>query len=293
MESRAMPPRGLDHIVHAVHDLDATADFYARAGFLVGARNRHPWGTHNRLVQLPGFFIELLTVAEPAQFGEDGFSRHFGAFHDDFLRHHEGLSMLLLESSDPNADAAQLAAAGIAASEPMTFERAGQRPDGTAVKLGFTLSFARDPAGSGTGFAVCHQLAPDEFWNPAFHQHANTAKRVDGVVLVAETPADHHIFLSALVGERELTATSSGLSVRTPRGEIQVMTPPAFGHHFGITAPDAVHGASLAALRIGVGEMAAVGAALQAGKVPFQTHRGRVIVGPKQAHGAVLVFEAV
>ena len=28
-------------------------------GFIVGARNRHDWGTHNRLVQMPGFFIEI------------------------------------------------------------------------------------------------------------------------------------------------------------------------------------------------------------------------------------------
>ncbi|MGP8122859.1 MAG: VOC family protein, partial [Xanthobacteraceae bacterium] len=42
--------RGLDHIVHAVRGLDAAAEFYRRAGFVVGARNRHPWGTHNHIV---------------------------------------------------------------------------------------------------------------------------------------------------------------------------------------------------------------------------------------------------
>src|SRR6201999_1888529 len=57
--------RGLDHIVHAVRDLDAAADLYRRLGFTVGVRNRHPWGTHNHIVQIPGFFIELLTLAEP------------------------------------------------------------------------------------------------------------------------------------------------------------------------------------------------------------------------------------
>ena len=58
-------PRGLDHIVHAVRDVDAAADFYVRAGFTVSGRNRHPWGTHNRIVQLKNCYIKILEVAEP------------------------------------------------------------------------------------------------------------------------------------------------------------------------------------------------------------------------------------
>lgn len=285
-------PRGLDHIVHAVRNLDATADFYARLGFLVGHRNRHAWGTHNRLVQLPGCFVELLTVAEPDKLGSDGLSQHFGAFNQNFLKQQEGLSMVMLESAEPAQEAAALAAAGFAASEPLTFQRAGQHPDGSSVTLGFTLTFAHDVKSPGTGYALCHHHAPERFWNIAFHDHANTARAIAGVVLVADNPSDHHIFLSALVGERDLLATSSGLTVKTPRGEIQVMSPEAFGHHFGVPAPDISHGARLAALRFGVHEMDAVTATLHSGKVPFQAHRGRVIVGPKAGHGATLVFEA-
>src|SRR5262249_36341220 len=73
-------PRGLRHRVHAVRDLEAAAELYRRLGFTVGARNQHSWGTHNHLVQLPGFFIELLTVAEPQKLGSDGFSALFGTF---------------------------------------------------------------------------------------------------------------------------------------------------------------------------------------------------------------------
>jgi hypothetical protein len=58
-------PHGLDHIVHAIRDLDAAGDFYGRAGFTVGARNRHPWGTHNRIVQFPGVFVELSMSVSP------------------------------------------------------------------------------------------------------------------------------------------------------------------------------------------------------------------------------------
>src|SRR5712691_7132407 len=185
--------RGLDHIVHAVRDLDATAELYRRLGFTVGARNRHAWGTHNHLVQLPGFFIELLTVAEPEKLGTDGLSALFGTFNRIFLKNHEGLSFLILESEDAATDAARFRSAGIGVSDAMRFERDGKRPDGSAVKVGFSLAFARDAKAPAIGFAVCQQHFPENFWNPAFQQHPNTANGVAGVVLVAEKQTDHHI----------------------------------------------------------------------------------------------------
>jgi catechol 2,3-dioxygenase-like lactoylglutathione lyase family enzyme len=283
--------RGLDHIVHAVRDLDACAAFYERLGFIVGARNRHDWGTHNRLVQLPGFFIELLTVAEPDKLGTDGFSRLFGAHNRDFLAHHEGLSGLLLESRDAVADAAQFRDAGIAASEALRFEREGRRPDGTPIRVGFSLAFARDPAGAEAGFAACQQHFPENFWNPAFQAHRNGATGVAGVVMVAENPSDHHIFLSALTGERELLATSSGITVQTPRGAIQVMEPSAYERHFGVAPPDLSRGARLAALIFAVRDRAHVAALLAQAKVAAATRMERIVVGPQDAMGATLVFE--
>src|SRR3989304_3383929 len=132
-------PRGLDHIVHAVRDLDAAAEAYRALGFTVGARNKHPWGTHNHIVQLPGFFIELLTVAEPEKLGSDGFSTLFGAFNRDFLARGEGLSLLILESKDAAADERAFREAGIAGSGVMRFEREGKRADGRAGKVAFAL----------------------------------------------------------------------------------------------------------------------------------------------------------
>ena len=204
-------PGGLDHVVHAVSDLEGAARLYRRLGFTVGARNRHSWGTHNHVVQLPGFFIELLTVAEPEKLGSDGFSNLFGRFNQSFLSNREGLSLLLLESDNAAADAAAFESAGIGASEVLKFEREGKQPDGAAVKLAFSLAFARDARAPAIGFAVCQQHFPANFWNPAFQQHANTASGIAGVVLVAENPTDHHIFLSAFTGVRDLHATSNGV----------------------------------------------------------------------------------
>jgi hypothetical protein len=284
-------PRGLDHIVHAVRDLDAAAELYARLGFRVGARNRHPWGTHNRIVQMPGFYVELLTVAEPDKIGDDVMSRHFGGFHRDFLAGGEGLSMLLLGSVDAVADAKALHASGIAASDAVRFERDGARADGTVVKLAFTLAFARDARAPRAGFAVCQHHNPQNFWNLAFHDHANSACGVAGVVLVADNPSDHHIFLSAFVGERALQATSSGVRIATPRGDIRLMDAAAFRDHFGGEPPDVSAGARLAAVRLAVRDLHAARAALKAGGIAAAERMGRLVVAAAQARSATLVLE--
>ena len=283
--------RGLDHVAHAVRDLDAAGELYRRLGFAVGARNRHPWGTHNRIVQLPGFFIELLTVGEPDKLVGDGFPVLFGGFTQAFLKRGEGLNLLLLESHDAAGDAAAFRQAGIAASDALRFERGGRRPDGAAVHVAFSVAFARDNAAPSAGFAVCQQHFPENFWNPTFQDHPNTATAIAGVVLVAENPADHHVFLSAFAGERELLATSTGVTVKTPRGEIQAMDPAAFESHFGVAAPDVSGGARLAAMRFAVGDLGRARAAVESATPSVTVRMGRIVVGPQVAMGATLVFE--
>ena len=284
-------PRGLDHIVHAVRDLDAAAELYRRAGFTVGARNRHPWGTHNHIIQFPGFFIELLTVAEPEKLVGEGFAALFGAFNYQFLQQHEGLSFMMLESHDATADAAEFHTAKIALSDALRFEREGSRPDGSTVKVGFSLAFARSAGAPDIGFAVCQQHYPENFWNPAFQQHANTASGVAGAVLVAENPSDHHIFLSTFTGERELHAGSGAVSAPTPRGDVRVMDEAAFRTRFGTAPPDIGAGARLAALRLTVRKPAALHAALDAGRIAYTSHMGSTVIAPSSAMGATLVFE--
>lgn len=283
--------RGLDHIAHAVRDLDRAADFYRSIGFTVGTRNRHPWGTHNCIVQFPGFFIEILTLAEPDKLGDDGFSALFGKFNGDFLKKHEGFSILLLESRDAAADEKTFREQGIAASSAMKFEREGKRPDGSAVKLAFSLVFARDPLAPQTGFAVCQHHFPENFWNPAFQKHANGVTGIAGVVFVAENPSDHHIFMSAFAGERDLQSTSSGISIATPHGEIQVMDPTAYRIHFGIEPPSAAAGMRLCALRFTAPDLKTVEASLKSGHVGYSHHMNRFVVAPAEAMGAALVFE--
>jgi catechol 2,3-dioxygenase-like lactoylglutathione lyase family enzyme len=282
---------GLDHLVHAVRDLDAAAELYRRLGFTVGARNRHAWGTHNYLVQMPGFFVEMLTVAEPEKLGSDGFSALFGTFNRLFLKNQEGLSLLILESDDAAADAARFRSAGVGASDAMRFEREGKRPDGSAVKVGFSLAFARDAKAPAIGFAVCQQHFPENFWNPAFQQHANTVSGIAGTVLVSQSPRDHEAFLSAFSGVRADSASASCITASTPRGEISVMDPAAFRSRFGVEPPDVCRGGRLAAARFRVHDRSALSAALDRGGIAASSSRGATIVGPQVGLGTTLVFD--
>jgi len=284
-------PRGLDHIVHAVRDLDAAAELYRRLGFTVGARNRHPWGTHNHIVQLPGFFIELLTLAEPDRLGDDGFSTMFAAYNRDFIARGDGLSLLILESQSAQEDEAAFRASGIAASEVMRFEREGKRPDGTSVKVGFSLAFAEDMAAPDIHFCICQQHFPENFWNPAFQQHANGVQGVAGIVAVTDEPERHRGFMLAYTGAATTRDDDGGFAIDLPRGDIVIMTPAGFAARFGQPAPDTARGARLAALRLAVRDIAAVQSMFEQAKIPTVKAGGAVVAGPSAAMGAVLVFE--
>lgn len=286
-------PRGLDHVVHAVRDLDAAAKFYARAGFQVGARNRHPWGTHNRIIQLHGFFIELLEVAEPdkiVSFAPGQFS--FGAFQRDFLKTREGLSMVLLASTDARADAKLFDEAGIGGFEVFDFGREGEGANGAPVKLAFSLAFARDSLSPHAGFAVCQHRYPQNFWNGARQVHENGTIGVGGVVMVADNPTDHHVFLSAFTGVRLLHSNSIGVKSVTPHGDLDIMEAPSFRDQFGVTKTMAGEGAELSGLRLEVRDLDQLETRLNAGGIAHQRRVGRVVIAPENAFGATLVFEA-
>jgi catechol 2,3-dioxygenase-like lactoylglutathione lyase family enzyme len=286
-------PHGLDHIVHAVRDLDAAAEFYSDAGFTVGMRNRHPWGTHNRIVQLRNCYIEILEVAEPEKIAPHGaHSFSFGAFNRDFLASRQGFSMLILNSSNAVDDARSFEAAGIGGSKVFDFARDGAKSDGTPVKLAFSLAFARDPASPNVRFAVCQHRFPENFWDPAFQTHANGARTVRDVAMVADNPTDHHIFLKAFTGVSDLPSSSIGIKACTENGDVEIMEPVAFRDQSGVSLDIRGGGMTLNAMRFEVSDIAEVEAVHRQNGIASQQHAGRLVAPPHVAHGAILIFEA-
>lgn len=285
--------RGLDHIVHAVRDIDAAAGLYRRLGFIVGARNTHPhtWGTQNHVVQLPGFFIELLAVADTSGIAPHS-ARHFsfGAFNRDFLAREQGFSMLVL-SGRGAADADQFRKEGIGDFALYDFEREGKHPDGTPVKVAFSLAFAADPGVTDIGFFTCQQHHPENFWNPAFQSHPNSAVDVAGVVVVADRPERHRQFFESFAGGAADIRKES-FAITTPRGAIEVTTPADFLRRFGVKPPDVSGGARLAALRLTVAHPSRLQAVPELAGMAGLYVGNAAVIGSEDAMGAVLVFES-
>ncbi len=197
MSNLSVSNRRIDHLVIAVHDLDAAADVYRRLGFQVGQRNRHPWGTENRLIQFKTSFLELITVSGDAAIPPHESGRFsFGAFVRDYLERREGLAMFVLDSPDAEADAAAFSRLGIGRYQSFFFERKGRRPDGSETRVAFTLAFAMDPALPDASFFVCQQHNPENFWNTQFQKHPNGAVNVIEATLAAPDAVAHADFLS-------------------------------------------------------------------------------------------------
>ncbi|MDR3495596.1 MAG: VOC family protein [Ancalomicrobiaceae bacterium] len=286
--------RGIDHLVVAVNDLDAGRDVWQALGFTLTPRAQHPWGTANHLAQLDHSFVELLGLDDAAKIkpaGRNGFS--FGAFNRDFLKKHQGASMLVLESTDADADIADFAAAGLDTFSRFDFERMAGQPGGGQARVAFSLAFTRPTALKTAGFFTCQNHEPEHFWHAEWQRHANSAVGIDEVTLVAPDPADYHIFLSRFTGVREIRASSSGISIATPRGRVAVVTPVAFRYLYGEDSLAVVPKTlEIRGITFAVADFGQSAAALVAGGLKVADRHDRLLVGPAAALGLAVAFKA-
>jgi hypothetical protein len=284
--------RRLDHLVLPARDLEAQAAFHRRLGFQVGARNIHPWGTENRLVQFDGCFLELITLGQTAAPPEHAPSRFsFGAHVRDFLAAKgEGMSMLVADSRDAVADARWLRRAGLGDYEPFHFARKGKRPDGTETEVAFTLAFATPAIAPDLSFFFCQQHFPENFWNPALQRHENSATGVSRVVVTGVEPPAGASFLRRWLGG-ETTAAPEGVTARTVGGRVSVWTGEGAKRHFGADPVFAAGEPRFAAIVFAVASLAAAELSLRTGNVPHRREGARLVVPSEAAFGVLLAFE--
>jgi hypothetical protein len=289
--------RRLDHVVLAARDLDAQAQIFRHMGFRVGARNAHPWGTQNHIVQFADTFLELICAPAPyhAPVDPDPRAFSFAAFVHDYVQTREGAAMLALTGADARADAQAFHDWGMGDFEPFHFERRGQRANGEPTQVGFTLAFARAKTMPDVGFFTCAHQYPENFWDRDLQSHANGVTGVSKVTLVAENPADHAEFLSHFTQLRDFRSSSMGIEFELGDGQvIEVLTPVAYGFHYGAQAlSHARVQPHIAALELRTSSLESVRQALTGGRIDYTQDRGRLIVQASAACGVTLAFAAV
>ena len=271
-------PRALDHLVIPAHDLAAQADFYRRLGFQVGSRNRHPWGTENHIVQFDGQFLELIGLGEGFSAPEDKEGEFsFAGFVAKYLEAREGLAMLVLRSFDAEADRREFAAKTIGDFSRFDFARKGRRPDGTTVDVAFSLAFAASQSWPKTGFFVCQQHFPENFWNAAAQVHPNGALGVSRLTFAHPQPNDGVAFLEAFC-DAKAERQGQGFALSLENLNIEIL--PADGV-LGMTSIEFL-----------VRDLEVLTARLERENIAFQRSHGAVEIAASAAMGVELSFVA-
>ena len=285
------PGRGIDHLVLCMRDLEAARAAYARMGFTLTPPAQHSWGTANRLVQLQGNFIELLTVADPSKMTRPGPGEFaFGPFNKEFLGKREGFSMLVFASDDARRDQAEFAKSGLATYAPFDFARKAKLPGGEEVTVAFTLSFVTDPRMPEAAFFACQQHAPQYFWKPQYQAHANGAVAITEAVMVADEPAALSDLFARLQGEDAVSSADGQLVVETARGRVVVLDRRRADDRFGDALPPGPATPHFVAYRVAVKDAAAARALLDAAGVHFRAIHDTLQIAASDAFGTAIEF---
>jgi len=286
--------RGIDHLVLAVRDLDRARAAYKRLGFTMTPKAQHPFGTQNALVQLDTCFLEVLSVADPALFpAAEPKAFSFPKFNAHFLERREGMSMLVLDSEDAAADRSDFAEAGLQTYLPFEFGRDAEQPDATTARVGFKLAFTTDPNAPDAAYFTCEQLAPELFWKPDYQTHANTATTVREAMMISATPEAHWKFFEGFAGTDDVKETDTGLLVETGRGAIRIERPDGVAESWGTAVPVADYPSPrFAGTVIGVTDLDAAKACLEAGGIKHFDIEERLVVPSDETCGVAFAFEA-
>lgn len=201
---------GIDHAVVMVRDLDEAAANWKRLGFTVSPRGTHSahMGTGNYTIMLDPDYLELLGVLAPTEHNAPARA---------MLEKHEGIERVAFTAIDSAAGAEEIRARGFAPIGPTEFERPVILPDGTRSAAKFrTFQWPVAEAPAGMRIFACQHKTRETVWIPELMHHANGAKRLKQVLLIAPDPAREAAHLAKLI-DRESRKEADG-AIAVPSG---------------------------------------------------------------------------
>src|ERR1700755_3439418 len=191
-------------------DLDEAAERWRRLGFTISPRGTHSthMGTGKYTIMLDPDYIELLGVLAPTEHNAPARA---------FLETREGIAVCAYTATDAAAGADEIRARGFPPLGPNDFERPVTMPDGRLSAAKFrTFQWPVKEAPAGMRIFACQHKTRETVWSPELMRHANGAKRLKQVLLMAPDPAKEAAHLSRLT-DREARTDSDG-AIAVPSG---------------------------------------------------------------------------
>lgn len=186
---------GLDHVVVAVRDLDAAAAAWQRLGFTLSPRGTHSahLGSGNHTIVFGDDYIELLGILNETEHNQPTVA---------FLKGREGIERTAFTTDDAAAGVTELKARGLAGGGPLSFSRPVELPDGSKGEAAFNIfTWPLDEAPGGLRIFACQHLTRETVWIPELQRHANGARRLNRVEIVARSPKAAAAQLSRLIDQ--------------------------------------------------------------------------------------------
>jgi hypothetical protein len=274
---------GIDHAVIMVTDLDQAAANYKRLGFTVSPRGTHSahMGSGNYTIMFNPDYMELLGVLTPTE--------HNAPARAYLEKCGEGIERVAFTAVDCANGAEEIRARGYPPVGPTDFERPVTLPNGTISSAKFrTFQWPTAEAPGGVRIFACQHKTRETVWIPELMQHANGAKRLKQVLIVAPEPAKEAAHLSRMIDHDVRNDADGAVAVPSggDRADFVFLTRDQLGKRYP--------GVSLAGLseRGGAGlviaaDLAAAGKALGATGVHSA---GGVVVPPAAGNGTLLAF---
>ena len=198
---------GIDHAVVMVRDLDKAAENWKRLGFTVSPRGTHSahMGSGNYTIMLEPDYIELLGVLVPTEHNAPARA---------FLEQREGIERVALTAVDSAAGAEEIRAQGFPPIGPTDFERPVTMPDGALSAAKFrTFQWPVAEAPGGMRIFACQHRTRETVWIPELMRHANGAKRLRQVLVVAPDPAKEAAHLGRMIDRASRTEADGAVTV--------------------------------------------------------------------------------
>jgi hypothetical protein len=288
-----MSPRPLDHLVMPVTDIRVARERLTALGFTVAADARHPFGTENACVFFGDkSYLEPLGIAseeECATTAKAG--NQFTARNNAFRFRHgpEGLSAIVMGSSDADGDHAGFRAEGISGGDMLQFSRVMKLPDGSEITPTFKLTFAADLRAPDFHGITCQRINVPPVDRSALEKHANGVSGIKTVVLTEPNPQDFGTFLRQVVGQPELSGSNAGISIQSANTDISVLNVEGV-HDYPELIVSAERGLRGALVVFKVTDLTATETLLASNGVTFNRHHTVLVVPHQPGQGVPLAF---